>query len=113
MVRMLPSSSLMPAAPGFLVLRVRGSTRDGQVLRLQSPKCTIGSGPNCTLRLRADNIGVVHCLILRGPSQTLVQRWSPDTRLNGRNFSESVLQAGDCLSVGAIDLEVVETAQPG
>ena len=113
MVRMLSSSSVIPSAPGFLVLRVRGSTRDGQVVRLQSPKCTIGSGPNCTLRLRADNIGAVHCLILRGPSRTVVRRWSPDTRLNGRNFTESVLQAGDCLSIGAIDLEVVETAQPG
>ena len=112
MVRMLPSSSIMPSPPGFLVLRVQGSARDGQLVRLQSPKCTIGSGPNCTLRLRADNIGAVHCLILRGPSRTLVRRWSPDTRLNGRNFSESVLQAGDRLSIGAIDLEVVET-EPG
>ena len=43
----------------------------------------------------------------------MVRRWSPDTRLNGRNFTESALQAGDCLSIGAIDLEVVETAQPG
>ena len=113
MVRMLPSSSIMPSPPGFLVLRVQGSARDGQLVRLQSPKCTIGSGPNCTLRLRADNIGAVHCLILRGPSRTLVRRWLPDTRLNGRNFSESVLQAGDRLSIGAIDLEVVETAQAG
>jgi len=95
------------------VLRVRGSTRDGQVVRLQSTKCTIGSGLHCTLRLRADNVGAVHCLILRGPHRTVVRRWSPDTRLNGRNFIESVLQAGDCLSIGAIELEVVETAQPG
>ena len=51
--------------------------------------------------------------MLRGPSRTVVRRWSPDTRLNGRNFTESELQAGDCLSIGAIDLEVVETAQPG
>ena len=110
---MLSSSSVISPAPGFLVLRVRGSSRDGQIVRLQSSKCTIGSGSNCTLRLRADNIGAVHCLILRGPSRTVVRRWSPDTRLNGRNFTESVLQAGDCLSVGAIDLEVVETAQSG
>ena len=109
MVRCFHSSAI--SRPGFLVLRVRGSTRDGQVVRLQSPKCTIGSGANCTLRLRADNVGPVHCLILRGPSRTVVRRWSPDTRLNGRNFTESVLQAGDCLSIGAIDLEVVETAQ--
>ncbi len=113
MVRMLSSSSILSSNPGFLVLRVRGATRDGQVVRLQSTKCTIGSGPHCTLRLRADNIGAVHCLILRGPSRTVVRRWSPDTRLNGRDFTESALQAGDCLSIGAIELEVVETAQLG
>ncbi|MEI8373615.1 MAG: hypothetical protein WCJ35_12380 [Planctomycetota bacterium] len=110
---MLSPSSVLSSTPGFLVLRVRGSTRDGQVVRLESTKCTIGSGSHCTLRLRAVNIGAVHCLILRGPGRTVVRRWSPDTRLNGRNFTESALQAGDCLSIGAIDLEVVETAQPG
>ena len=113
MAQMLLASSAISYAPGFLVLRVRGSSRDGQLVRLQSPKCTIGSGPNCTLRLRADNVGAVHCLILRGPNRTVVRRWSPDTRLNGRNFTESELQSGDCLSIGAIELEVVETAQSG
>src|SRR5271166_6197116 len=112
MVGMLSTMSTVSSASGFLVLRVRGTTRDGQIVRLRSPKCTIGSGTNCTLRLRADNIGAVHCLILRGPSRTVVRRWSPDTRLNGRNFTESELQSGDRLSVGAIDLEVVETTQP-
>jgi len=112
MVRMLSSSSVMPPAPGLLVLRVRGSSRDGQIVRLQSSKCTIGSGYNCTLRIQADNIGPVHCLILRGPNRTVVRRWSPDTRLNGRNFTESELQAGDYQSIGAIDLEVEETEQP-
>src|SRR5271166_6292830 len=113
MVGMLSTMSTVSSASGFLVLRVRGTTRDGQIVRLRSPKCTIGSGPNCTLRLRADQVGAVHCLILRGPDRTVVRRWSPDTRLNGRSFSESVLQAGDCLSVGAINLEVVEIAQIG
>ena len=56
-------------------------------------------------------MGPVHCLILRGPNRTVVRRWSPNTRLNRRDFTESELEAGDCLSVGGIDLEVVETAQ--
>lgn len=113
MNHMFSTSSAISSPPDFLVLRVRGSTRDGQIVRLQSPKCTIGSGTNCTLRLQADNVAAVHCLILRGSNRTVVRRWSPDTRLNGRNFTESDLQVGDCLSIGAIDLEVVETAQPG
>ena len=113
MVRMVSTPSLLSSTVGCLVLRVRGTGRDGQIIRLRSAKCTVGSGLNCTLRLRSDNVGPAHCLILRGPCRTLVRRWLPDTRLNGRNFTESVLQAGDCLSVGGIDLEVVEIGQPG
>ena len=102
---------MISSPSGYLVLRVRGSSRDGQIVRLRSPKCTIGSGANCTFCLKSDNVGPVHCLILRSPVRTIVRRWWPDTRLNGRNFTESVLQTGDCLSIGPIDLEVIDTTQ--
>ena len=112
MPRTMPKPSLLSPAPGFLVLRVNGGPRDGQVVRLKSAKCTIGSSASCTLRLRADCVEPVHCLVLRGPERTIVRRWSADTRLNGRTFRESALQAGDRLSIGRLDLEVVETGQP-
>ncbi len=107
----IPKPSLLSPVPGFLVLRVQGGPRDGQVVRLKSAKCTIGSGPNCTLRLRAKCVDPVHCLVLRGPQRTIVRRWSADTRLNGKSFDESALQAGDRLSIGRLDLEVVDTGQ--
>ena len=103
---------LISRRTGFLVLRVNGTERDGQLVRLQSPKCMIGSGPNCTLRLRADSVDPAHCMVVRGPDRTIVRRWSADTRLNGRAFSESPTQAGDRLSIGRLELEVVETGQP-
>ncbi len=111
MPRMIAKPSLFPSATGYLVLRVNGTERDGQLVRLQSPKCTIGSGPNCTLRLRADSVDPAHCLVLRGPERTIVRRWSADTRLNGRAFNESEIQAGDRLSIGRLELDVVETGQ--
>jgi epidermal growth factor receptor substrate 15 len=46
---------------------------------------------------------------LRGPHATIVRRWSPDTRLNGHAFSDAPLSAGDCLSIGPIELEVLQT----
>ena len=68
MPRTMPKPSVLSPAPGFLVLRVMGGPRDGQVIRLKSAKCTVGSSANCTLRLRADCVDPVHCLVLRGQS---------------------------------------------
>jgi len=118
---MVDSSVVCPSTPdtvtGDLVFRVCGSSRDGQIVRLRSDKCTIGSASGCTLRLRARGIQPVHCLILRGTGGTVVRRWATDTRLNGYAFTDADLSAGDRLSVGQVELEVVEpgrrrTAQP-
>ncbi len=108
---MVESIATPPAAnvgTGDLIFRVCGSSRHGQIVRLQSAKCTIGSSPQCTLRLRARGVHPVHCLVLRGEGGSLVRRWSPDTRLNGRAFTDAELTPGDRLSIGRIDLEVVE-----
>ena len=110
--------SVIKAAPesdtatGDLVLRICGSSRHGQIVRLRAAKCTIGSSPRCTLRLRARGVFPVHCLILRGTGGSVIRRWSPDTRLNGQAFSDAELTRGDRLGIGAIELEVVQTGRP-
>ena len=109
----LSSPALMDAATGDLVLRVCGSSRDGQIVRLKSTKCTVGSGPQCTLRLRARRVRPLHCLIVRGAGGTVVRRWSPDTRLNGRAFDDADLLPGDRLNIGGIELEVVDSGYRG
>lgn len=91
-----------------LVLEVSGGGRAGQEVRLRSARCSIGSGPHCTLRLKARDVAPLHCWVLRGPERTVVRCCSPDTRLNGRAFDEALLQAGDVLSCGPIELRVVE-----
>ena len=45
--------SLLDTAVGQLVLRIRGTDRDGQLIRIRSRKCSVGAGSRCTLRLRA------------------------------------------------------------
>ncbi len=109
----LLASSLLDAQSGELVLRIRGSSRHGQIVRLRSAKCTIGSGPQCTLRLQARGVRPLHCLVLRGAAATVIRRWAPDTRLNGRDFSDADLAPGDRLSVGPIELEVLQSTRPG
>lgn len=105
------NAGVLGSALSDLVLRVRGTNHNGQVLRLRSPKCTIGSGPNCTLRLRGRGISQIHCLILRGPNATVIRRWSPDTRLNGRSFTEAQLSAGDLLNIGSLEFEIIATGE--
>ncbi len=50
----------------------------------------------------------LHCLLLRGSAATIVRCWSSDTRLNGKFFTDSVLAPNDRLSVGPIELEVLD-----
>ena len=90
-----------------LVLRICGSSRHGQIVRLRSGKCTVGSGPRCTLRLHAPGVRPLHCLILRGRQAAVVRRWAADTRLNGRTFGDAELVPGDRLTVGPIEFEVL------
>jgi hypothetical protein len=108
-----PRTSLLDAAPGNLVLRILGTSHHGQVVRLHRPKCVIGSAPACTLRLRARGVRPVHCVILRGPAGTVIRRWSADTRLNGRAFTDARLSPGDRLDIGPIRLEVLDTGTGG
>lgn len=93
-----------------LALRVVGTEHNGRILRIQSPKCTIGSAAGCTLRLRAPGVQDVHCLVLRGPGGLAVRSWSADTRLNGQAFLDSPLTPGDRLVVGPVELEVLDAS---
>jgi len=101
-----PGRLAQDAAP--LVFRVRGSSLDDQLVRIRSAKFTIGSGRNCALRLIADGVRRLHCVVLRGANRVVVRRWAPGTRLNGAAFSDAPLAPGDVLSIGPVQLEAVE-----
>ncbi len=87
-------------------LRLRA---DGQLLELPPGKTTIGSSPRCNLRLQIPGIQPVHCLIVYGPGGLSVRRWAADTRLNGCAFDDAPLAFGDCLALGDVELELVQS----
>lgn len=99
---------LLDTFTGDLVLRISGPSRNGQVVRLASAKCMVGSAPDCTLRLVAHGVAPLHCLLLRGPVATIARCWSADTRLNDKSFTDAPLSHGDRLSIGPIELEVLD-----
>ncbi len=51
--------------------------------------------------------GRLHCLILRGARGLVARCWTPDARLNGQRFTDARLVAGDRLTLGPIELEVL------
>ena len=106
------TSLVQGRAAGDLSLRIVGTLRDGQIVRLSAPKCTIGSAKGCTLRLRCAAVQPLHCVILRGSRGTVVRSWSARTRLNGQRFCDALLAAGDRLKIGPIELEVLSSSQP-
>lgn len=93
---------------GPLVLRMSGHEWPERVVRLESPKCTIGSDRGCTLQLDVPGVHPVQCLIIRGRRRTVVRRWSPNTLLNGSVFVDAELRQGDRLGIGPIEMEVLE-----
>ena len=90
-----------------LKLRVR---KGGQILELAEGKTTIGSSPRCNLRLDGPGVEPMHCLVVDGPEGLRVRRWAADTRLNGEHVEDAPLEAGDCLSLGGVELELVGPA---
>ena len=93
---------------GDLALQICGTSRAGQIVRLKSRKCSIGSGELCTLRVRARSVKPLHCVIFRGQADTFVRCWAPDTRLNGQSFSDARLSPGDRIGVGPVEFEVLD-----
>jgi hypothetical protein len=97
-----------------LRLQVIGTSRHGQIVEVASTRVTIGSGPQCTLRLRAPGVQPFHCLIVREPTGTFARALSGETLLNGEKFREELLQPGDRLRVGCVELQIgdSDTRQP-
>ncbi|MEM6654559.1 MAG: hypothetical protein AAF596_02025, partial [Planctomycetota bacterium] len=65
---------------------------------------TVGGGPRCLVRVEADDIRPLHCVIAEGSDGVTVRRWSTGTNLNGRTFTVSPLRVGDRLSVAGVEL---------
>ncbi|EAQ81021.1 FHA domain-containing protein [Blastopirellula marina] len=93
-----------PLSP--LVLRVEGTERDGQIVRLERAKCVIGSAASCTLRLAAAGVRPRHCVIWRGSAGMILQRVEADVLVNGQSVCEAALVAGDLITVGAVTFRI-------
>ena len=102
------AASQFLASTGSLALQVSGPGRPSRLVRIRSAKCTVGSAPGCTLRLRADGVGAMHCWILRGDAGTVIRRLNGVATLNGAHFDEALLNVGDRVTLGSVEFVVAE-----
>ncbi len=101
------SDALSPPSGATSRVQLRLRT-DGQLLDLPAGKTTIGSSPRCNVRIQQPGVQPLHCLIVDGPEGLRVRSWAGNTKLNGVPFEESALGLGDCLSLGPVELDVVD-----
>src|SRR5262249_43524562 len=71
---------------------------------------TIGSSPRCNVRIEQPGVQPLHCLISESADGLRIRSWAASTTLNGKAFEESKLAVGDCLTLGTVELQVVDSA---
>ncbi|MDA7977823.1 MAG: FHA domain-containing protein [Pirellulales bacterium] len=71
-----------------------------QTLQLKGSRISIGSDPDCNLRLLDATVARMHALIIFGQSRTIIRSLEEGFSLNGTPLTEAELQPGDLLSVG-------------
>ncbi|HEX7375990.1 MAG TPA: hypothetical protein VF278_02705 [Pirellulales bacterium] len=112
-----PQESLLGHSATGLRLRLADHTGASRVVDVSGAKCTIGTAATCTVRLAGKSPGrrfdPIECFILQGHAHTVVRRLAPGVRLNGREFTDAVLQTGDRLAIGVYEIEVLPPADRG
>ncbi len=94
-----------------LVFRIWGPQREGKrsqrVVRVKGRKCSVGSGPGCTLRVVAPDVEPVHWLLVLGRNGVFARCWASRGQCNGEPTSGAILRPGDRLTLGSVVLELV------
>lgn len=108
-----PSSSTGSGPVYGKLAIVRGKTR--QPLRpINAHPYLIGSGAVCALQLGDDQIPMVHCVLrtVEGQWQVTALHPQPEVKLNGKVVQQSILNIGDRLDLGKIELEIRDLRIP-
>src|SRR5688500_20254412 len=80
-----------------LCLKLASGPQAGRLVRLTAVKCTLGSGPQCTLRLKAAGIQPVHCVIDRTGPRVVVRSIAGQSWLNGVTLEQAAVSPGSRL----------------
>ena len=76
--------------------------------RLRTPKCTLGSSPDCSVQIEAPNIAPLHATLIFGKKHTLLRALAP-TRIQNRNVKEWLIDHPTEIQIGQCRLVVYPT----
>ena len=79
---------------------------DLPTIQLGLGKHLIGTSPDCSVRVRVDDVAPRHALIVVSEHRTVVKALDPRTWVNEGPVSEMALRPGDRLSIGPLTLRV-------
>lgn len=105
------SQASLTAVQEGMILEIQAPNYPPRKVYIKSPRCSVGSAPECTLRLVAPGVEPVHCLIMRANRQVRVERVAASTWLNQREFQRASLRPGDRLQVGPIQICLLSVGQ--
>lgn len=114
MASLLPryeGAPLLASADETLSLRVCTGPLAGRVLRVTAPPCSIGPAEQCTFRVAGGPEDAVWCLISWSENGIVARSYCPHVLLNGQGFDEAPLAAGDRLSIGGVELEILSPSE--
>jgi hypothetical protein len=110
MIEPIPTPTTEPLA-GELIVR-NGPDR-GVSRSLLVPVTLIGSGESCDLRILDLTVRPVHCAVSVTPEGPHLRSVGGTTPVNGVPSSTRLLQTGDVIVVGPLELEVHWRLPPG
>jgi hypothetical protein len=90
----------------LLVLEPMASAADLQPVILAPGRYHLGSDQECDIHVPIAGVASRHCLIVVGPSRSVVKSLSPFTWLNDGVLREAALRPGDRLIAGPIEWTV-------
>ncbi len=76
-------------------------------LRLTGNRYTFGSAEGCSIRLNDHALRPMHAVLIRDASRILIRAYSVPVQVNGTRMTESTLQCGDVLRLGAYQFELL------
>ncbi len=94
-------------------LRVTRAGMPARRLRINTTRCTFGSGEGCTVRLSDASLRPLHAVILRDSGRILIRGYSVPLEINGESLAESFLSLGDVIRLGQYCFEMIDLPMSG
>lgn len=89
-------------------LRVTRAGIPARRLRINSTRCTFGSGEWCTVRLSDASLRPLHAVIVRDGGRIMIRGYSVPLVVNGQHVVESFLSLGDVVRLGEYCFELID-----